>query len=118
MEDEGVRMRTLKDFLNDPYEATLYGFQPSYMDCLCFASTWFGSRIFKASWKTFLELGDWNVKQFPMELIKFILTLMMVLTIPFGGFFIIGTLSRFFTFRPKVLGPMVKSRKDAWDLQW
>lgn len=111
-------MKTLKDFLHDPYEATLYGYQPSYLDCLCFTSTWFGSRIFKNTWETFLELGDCNVKQFTMELIKFILTLLIVVSIPFGGFFIIGTLSWFFTFRPKVLAPMVKKRKDIWDLQW
>lgn len=43
-------MKTLKDFLHDPYEATLYGYQPSYLDCLCLTSALFGSRVFKATW--------------------------------------------------------------------
>lgn len=110
--------RTLYDFLDDPYDAVMYGYKPCYLDCLSWVSSWLCKKSISHALSTTCDLLDCSLKEFPIELIKCLCVWLILLSIPFGGFFIIGTFSWFSLYTPKKLEVKVKRMWKHLDAQW
>ncbi len=109
-------MKTFKDFIDDPREATTYGYEPCLLDCLSMWAGVFELLVFKKMWSEFKALADLSIRELPLELAKQILTFAFIVLLPFGGFFITGVLSYVLYFRPSVLRPRVAKRCKLMEL--
>ena len=98
---------TFSDFLKNPYKASYQGYKPSYMDCLSYTANLVNFKTFKGIMKDFLPLNELTIG----ELFSNILVLCIMISIPFGGFFVFGTLSYFLKYR------LVNSNTRAKDVK-
>ena len=105
---------TLKHFLDDPYNATVNGYQPSYMDCLSYIANLFNRGTLVALWDEFAYLKYYTVQEFPWELFKVLLVMLVVLSIPLGGFFVLGTFEYFANYSPKKVKERLAEHKALY----
>ena len=104
--------RTLAHFLDRPRDATYYGYQPSYLDCISFTARLMSWKNVKNIPSMFYDLLDAEVREFPLQLIMTLLSVVSLILIPLGGFFIMGSAAYFIKYRPKVLQARMKHIDD------
>lgn len=110
--------RTFSDFADNPTDATYYGYQPSYFDCLSIMAGVVEFNVLKRIPVEFYNLLDERLRDLPFELFKLLLATFLVLTIPFGGFFVYGTLGYIFKYRPAILKPKMEKLHKDMESQW
>ena len=104
-------MNYLAEFLDNPSQAAVEGYKPCYLDCLSLAASTVTFRNVKLLTRELFDLFSCKLYRVPYETVRLLLVIAMFITIPFGGFFVLGTLSWLFGFRPGILKPEVARQR-------
>ena len=110
--------RNLNHFLDNPLDAVMYGYKPCYLDCLSWTSSWLCKKSIAHALTTTAELIDCRLRDMPVELFKCLMIWLILLSIPFGGYFILGTFAWFTLYRPAKLKPRVEKMWEDLEKQW
>jgi hypothetical protein len=109
-----MKLWTLDDFMHNPNHATLYGYNPSLIDCMSGVAGHVSFKNNKLMMGHLSCLFNSTVKGFPLELVQFVAIWSIYISIPFGGFAVLGLVSRFGNFTPK----RIAKRREKFFSRW
>lgn len=107
--------RAFRHFLDDPFEATLYGYQPCMLDVVSWWAYQVDMKMYKELFTVFCDLADCTIVEFPWEVFKLTLLVMFCLLLPLGGFLIMGVISYTTVYRKGVLQPRIIKQRERFN---